>query len=266
MYDCFNRKINYLRVSVTDRCNFRCTYCMPEEGVELLSHKDILSFDEIYEAVKYAVSQGVDKVRITGGEPLVRKGIIDLVKMIASLDGIKDLSMTTNGVFLSRYANELKAAGLHRVNVSLDTLDAEKFKSITRLGSIDDVFAGIEAARANGLSPIKINCVIEKSSEEPDALAVAQFAKENDCLVRFIHKMDLEKGDFKVVEGGEGGKCSSCNRMRLTANGNLKPCLFSNDDYNIRELGLEQAFNSALKNKPQSGHKNNTSSFYNIGG
>lgn len=266
MYDCFNRNINYLRVSVTDRCNFRCTYCMPAEGVYMLSHKDILSFDEIYATIKHGVSQGINKVRITGGEPLVRKGIIDLIKMLGNLEGINDLSMTTNGVLLTKFAKELKAAGLMRINISLDTLDAEKFKSITRIGELNDVLKGIEAAKNAGLSPIKLNCVIKKTKEEPDAQAVAEYAKNNGLQVRFIHEMDLEKGDFKVVEGGEGGDCKICNRLRLTANGSIKPCLFSEIDYNIRELGIEQAYELALKRKPKTGHKNKTGNFYNIGG
>lgn len=155
MFDRFNRKINYLRISVTDRCNLRCVYCMPEEGVVLLDHKEILSFDEIVDVAKTAVRKGVDKIRVTGGEPLVRNGIIDLVKMIGEIDGIKDFSMTTNGILLSKYADDLANAGLHRVNISLDTLDPEKFKQITRGGDIQKVFDGIEAAKKAGLNPIK---------------------------------------------------------------------------------------------------------------
>ncbi|MCF6184666.1 MAG: radical SAM protein, partial [Bacteroidales bacterium] len=163
MYDRFNRKINYLRISVTDRCNLRCVYCMPAEGVELMQHKDILRFEEIVEVVKYAVSQGVDKIRITGGEPLVKKGIVDLIRMIAEIDGIKDFGMTTNGIFLDKYAQQLADAGLHRVNISLDTINPEKYRKITRTGDITQVFKGIEAAKKAGLNPIKINCVVQKS-------------------------------------------------------------------------------------------------------
>jgi len=266
MYDCFNRNINYLRVSVTDRCNFRCTYCMPAEGIIQVGHKDILSFDEIIETIKYGVAKGIDKVRITGGEPLVRKGIVNLIELISKIDGIKDLSMTTNGVLLAKYAQDLKDAGLMRVNISLDTLDADKFKKITRIGELNDVLKGIKAAQNSGLSPIKLNCVIKKSKNEPDAIEVAKYAKENNLEVRFIHEMDLEKGYFRKVEGGEGGNCQTCNRLRLTATGNLKPCLFSDIDYNVREIGIEQAYAFALKEKPKSGHKNKVSNFYNIGG
>ncbi len=266
MYDQFNRLINYLRISVTDRCNLRCVYCMPAEGVELMHHKDILSFDEIVEFTKFSVEQGIDKVRITGGEPLVRKGIVDLIALLSPIDGIKDLAMTTNGILLDKFAKDLASAGLDRVNVSLDAMDSEKYSQITRGGDIKDVFKGIEAARSAGLTPIKINCVINKSSDEPDAQAVKKYAEENDLQIRFIHLMDLETGYFKPVEGGDGGNCSSCNRLRLTSDGFVKPCLFSTKAYSVRELGPEEALNQALVNKPKHGGNNSEGHFYNIGG
>lgn len=266
MFDRFNRKINYLRISVTDRCNLRCVYCMPEEGVKLLSHRDILSFDEIVEVTKAAVRKGVDKIRITGGEPLVRKGIVDLVEMIGKIDGIKDHSMTTNAILLDKFAKDLVKAGLQRVNISLDTLNPEKFKELTRGGDIQKVFDGIKAAKKAGLEPIKINCVIKESNQEPDAVEVAKYCKEHNLQIRFIKEMDLETGEFGVVQGGSGGDCGICNRIRLTANGTIKPCLFSDISYNVRELGAERAIDLAIGNKPQSGHTNVTGKFYNIGG
>ncbi len=266
MYDKFNRKINYLRISVTDRCNLRCTYCMPAEGIQLMQHQDILSFDEITELVKYAVNLGVDKVRITGGEPLVRKNIVELVKMIAEIKGIKDLAMTTNGIFLKQLAQPLADAGLHRVNISLDTVNPERYHQITRLGEIKLVFQGIEAAQKAGLNPIKINCVVKKSSAEPDAVEVSKFCKNNNLQIRYIKEMNLEDGIFSQVEGGTGGNCSICNRLRLTSNGDIMPCLFSDIKFNIRELGIKNAIESALLNKPKSGHVAVKSKFYNIGG
>jgi cyclic pyranopterin phosphate synthase len=266
MYDRFNRKINYLRVSVTDRCNLRCVYCMPEDGIQLIDHKEILTFGEIVDVIMYSVSNGVDKVRLTGGEPLVRKGIVDLVAMIAKIDGIKDFGLTTNGILLEEMAQPLADAGLHRVNISLDTMDANKYRKITRLGDINKVFKGIDAAKKAGLLPIKINCVINNSHDEPDAQAVAKFCKENDLQIRYIHVMDLEKGEFSVVEGGTGGDCKICNRLRLTAKGDIMPCLFSNIGYNVRELGIENAIDLAVRNKPRSGHHNSVGKFYNIGG
>jgi len=266
MFDSYNRRINYLRISVTDRCNLRCTYCMPAEGIALMQHSDILSFEEIMQVVDAALMLGVDKIRITGGEPLVRKGIVNLVDMIASKPGIQDLGMTTNGQLLEQFAQPLKAAGLHRINVSLDTLNPEKYRQITRGGEIDKVLKGIEAAIESGLSPVKVNCVIAKSSSEPDAIEVAEYGKKRGLQVRFIRQMDLEKGEFYIVDGGSGGDCSTCNRLRLTANGMIKPCLFNDMEYSIREHGAHKALQLALGNKPSCGTVNKHGEFYNIGG
>ncbi len=266
MYDRYNRKINYLRVSVTDRCNLRCRYCMPAGGIELMRHKDILRFDEIVEVVETAVKAGVDKVRITGGEPLVRKGITELVKMLSGIDGIRDLAMTTNGILLERFAKELKTAGLMRVNISLDTLDKDKYRQITRVGSLDDALRGIDAAMEAGLTPIKLNCVISESPMEPDALEVKKFAERKGLEVRFIPMMDLHQGTFGEVIGGEGGHCASCNRLRLTPDGMVKPCLFSDLAWSVRELGASEALRLAVENKPSCGTSSQKSDFYNIGG
>jgi len=266
MFDRFNRKLNYLRISVTDRCNLRCVYCMPEEGIHLFAHNEILTFDEITDFTKVAVLKGVDKIRITGGEPLVRKGISTLVKMLSDIKGINDLSMTTNGTLLKIHARDLQNAGLHRVNISLDTVDPVKFKKLTRTGKLNDVFEGIEAAKNVGLSPVKINCVIKDSSDEEDAVAVSDYCRENGLEIRYIRQMDLIKGHFSVVEGGTGGDCAFCNRLRLTSNGKLKPCLFNNIEFDIRELGFEKALEQAAELKPECGSRNETDAFYNIGG
>jgi len=266
VYDRFDRNINYLRISVTDRCNLRCIYCMPESGIKLLRHEDILTFDEIKNFTEIAVNHGVNKVRITGGEPLVRKDITILVKMISEIKGINDLSMTTNGVLLKHFAYDLYAAGLHRVNISLDTIDPAKFRSITRIGNINDVLEGIEAAKKAGLSPVKINCVIEASKEEPEAKAVTRFCGDNNLEIRYIKQMDLIRGHFSMVEGGTGGNCSLCNRLRLTASGKLIPCLFNNIEFDIRNVGFEKALKLAIELKPECGSINETGSFYNIGG
>ncbi len=266
MYDSFDRKINYLRISVTDRCNLRCVYCMPSEGIQLLRHEDILSFDEIIEVVRAAVELGVDKVRITGGEPLVRKGIVELVQMIASIEGIKDLSMTTNGILLSRFAKELKQAGLNRVNISLDTLDPEKFREITRVGNLEQVLEGIEAALETGLVPVKLNCVVKHSSREENAQEVREYAEKMGIKARFIRQMDLATGQYSVVEGGEGGHCAICNRLRLTANGMVKPCLFNAVGFSVRKYGAREALLMAVSNKPECGTVNHSGVFYEIGG
>lgn len=266
MYDRFKRNINYLRVSVTDRCNLRCQYCMPECGVELMSHKEILSFEEIVKVIRFGVENGINKVRLTGGEPLVRKGIVDLVALISEIPGIEDLSMTTNGALLDQFAKPLAEAGLQRVNISLDTIDEKRYKKVTRVGDLSNVLKGITAAQHAGLNPIKINCVIKKSPIEKDAQEVAEFCDMNDLQVRFIKEMDLETGYFDRVIGGDGGHCASCNRLRLTANGKLKPCLFSDLEFDVRELGIEQAYSKAIGLKPKSGTENKVNKFSNIGG
>lgn len=266
MFDSYNRHINYLRISVTDRCNLRCTYCMPAEGIALMQHKDVLTFEEIMEVVVAAIALGVDKIRLTGGEPLVRKGITNLVQMIASKPAIRDLGLTTNGQLLAQFAQPLKDAGLHRINISLDTMNPEKYHQITRGGDIENVLNGIDASIKAGLSPVKINCVISKSPSEPDALEVAEYGRKLGLQVRFIRQMDLEKGEFYIVDGGSGGDCSTCNRLRLTANGMIKPCLFNDMEYNVREHGATEALKLALGNKPSCGTINKHGEFYNIGG
>ncbi len=266
MYDSFNREINYLRISVTDRCNLRCRYCMPPEGIALLDHRDILSYDEIMEVVHAGVGLGINKVRVTGGEPLVRRGLASLIRMIAGVEGISDLSMTTNGQLLELYAGELKEAGLQRVNISLDTLDPDHYRELTRGGNLDDTLRGIRAAIQAGLHPVKLNCVIRQSASEPDAAQVGAFALEHGLEVRFIHRMDLETGYFRPVEGGEGGHCHICNRLRLTSNGLVKPCLFSDIGYSVRELGANEALKRAIFNKPHCGDFSTNHQFYNIGG
>ena len=253
MIDRFGRAITYLRVSVTDRCNLRCTYCMPPEGVTLLPHDRILSFEEITDVVAAAVEMGVSKVRLTGGEPLVRRGIADLVRMIAHIHGICDLAMTTNGLLLGSMADDLKAAGLMRVNVSLDAIDPARYAAITRGGRVSAVLAGIDAAVAARLTPVKLNCVIGESTDEPDARDVAEFARARHLAVRFIRRMDLAGGSFSVVEGGEGGNCPACNRLRLTSEGLIRPCLFSDIGYSVRELGPREAIGRALADKPEAG-------------
>ena len=266
MYDRYNRRINYLRVSVTDRCNLRCRYCMPPEGIKLISHNDILNFDEIAAFVKTAVDMGVDKVRLTGGEPLVRKDLPDLVEMIAGIKGLEDFSMTTNGTLLGTFAIPLAKAGLQRVNISLDTMDPFKFSWLTRGGDLNQTLEGIDAAIESGLTPVKLNCVVKESKYDTDAEMVAAFAEKKGLEVRFIKQMSLERGEFGVVEGGEGGHCLSCNRLRLTANGKVKPCLFSDIEYDVRELGPEKAIKMAVANKPACGTVNHNGQFYNIGG
>ncbi len=266
MLDRFNRKISYIRISVTDRCNLRCKYCMPEQGIRLLNKVDILTFEEIVEIVKVCTELGINKVRITGGEPLVQKGIVKLVKTISKIKGVEDLSMTTNGILLEKYAGSLAKAGLKRINVSLDTIDPVKFKEITGKDALDQVFKGILAAKKTGLYPIKINCVLLKKQEYEYAEEVKKYAEKKGFPIRFIHQMDLRNGDFSLIEGGDGGNCKACNRIRLTANGIIKPCLFSDIGYDVRKLGIKRAIDMAVGNKPKTGTYNKSEEFYSIGG
>lgn len=239
---------------------------MPAEGIKLIRHDEILSFEEIVEVVKEAVSMGISKVRITGGEPLVRKGIVQLVEMLGNIKEIEDLSLTTNGTLLENFAADLAKAGLQRINISLDTVDPLKFHEITRGGNLIHVFHGITAAKKAGLNPIKINCVVKNSSSDTDAVEVKEFCRKNNLRVRFIHEMNLESGCFTLVEGGDGGDCINCSRLRLTANGRIKPCLFSNLEFSIRSLGIRKALEDAINFKPEKGTVNNSDSFHTIGG
>ncbi len=266
MKDLFQRTINYLRISVTDKCNLRCQYCMPAEGVELIKHDDLLSFEEIADFTRTAVEMGINKVRFTGGEPLVRRGFVSLVETISKIEGIKDLAMSTNGILLDKFSKPLKEAGLHRLNVSLDTLDPDRYREITRGGDVTKVLEGLEIAKKEGFSPIKINTVVNERQHGADAKMVEAYAQKNGFFIRYIMRMDLEKGEFWTVEGGDGGNCSICNRLRLTSNGLIKPCLFSDLGYNVRELGAREAILQAITNKPKAGTESHTNSFYAVGG
>jgi len=273
--DGFQRGIDYLRISVTDRCNLRCIYCMPSHGVPLVSHQDILSYEEILLVVRAAVEIGMNKIRITGGEPLVRAGIVDLVRMIALVDGIQDISMTTNGILLDKYAGRLAEAGLHRINVSMDTMKPDRFRQITRTGELSDVLRGLQSAREAGLDPVKINVVPMQGINDDEIQDFARMTLEKGWHVRFIELMpfdaaiglipadrlhhEIERlGTLEPHYGlagngaakyyrlpGAGGTvgfieaisepfCNRCNRLRLSADGTLLPCLFSTDGIDVR--------------------------------
>jgi cyclic pyranopterin phosphate synthase len=304
--DSFQRPINYLRISVTDRCNLRCVYCMPEEGVALMSHQDILSYEEIYTAVKAATELGINKVRLTGGEPLVRLGLPELVRMLASIDAIDDISLTTNGTLLAHHADELKKAGLRRINISLDTLKPERFKQITRCGNLEDTLAGLEAATAVGLNPVKINVVVISGVNDDELPDFAKKTISDGWHVRFIELMPvndklatsglvsvhdmkrrlapmgkLEPCQVSVGNGpakyfrlpGATGTvgfitpvtehfCYHCNRLRLTADGKLRPCLLSEEEIDLREplrrgasaAELKSLIEEAIARKPLGHH------------
>ncbi|MDP2931002.1 MAG: GTP 3',8-cyclase MoaA [Chloroflexota bacterium] len=219
--DSFQRPINYLRISVTDRCNLRCIYCMPPEGIPLMSHQDILTYEEIRTIVKAAAELGINKVRITGGEPLVRVGVPKLVEMLAEIETIDDISLTTNGLLLARYVAELKQAGLRRVNVSLDTLKPEKFQVMSRSRyNLADVLAGIEAAKAAGLNPVKLNTVIMAGVNDDEILDFARKTIHDGWHVRFIEFMPFPGNGAITSQFVSVGEM----RKRLGQLGELQPC------------------------------------------
>ena len=228
---------------------------MPSEGIKLKRHEDILRYEEIEEIVRVAVKLGFYKFRLTGGEPLVRRGIIDLVWKLAQIEGVKTLAMTTNGLLLSDYAKPLKDAGLNRLNISVDSLKPERYQLITRGGDLNQAIAGIKAAKDAQFEKIKLNVVIVDGFNEDEKDDFKKFAKENEMKVRFVKKMDLKSGDYYGVEGGDGGNCSICNRIRLTADGKLRSCLFSDYEVCVREVGIEQAFYDVINSKPIKGDK-----------
>ena len=280
--DAFNRFVKDLRISVTDRCNFRCTYCMPFDEYTWIDKKEILSFEEITRLAKIFVHLGVDKIRLTGGEPLVRQDLEKLVGKLSSLNGLKDLCLTTNGSLLTEKAPALKAAGLKRVNVSIDTLNPEKFRRMTKRGDLSKVLDGLFAAKSNGLHPIKINSVIERGVNDDDIIELVEFSRGNGFAIRFIEYMDVgnankwasEKmvskkeilatinaryplrevgrdggsapsvnyqftdgsGDIGVIASVSEPFCSSCDRARLTADGKLVTCLFSQTGHDLKAL------------------------------
>ncbi|MDZ7860814.1 MAG: radical SAM protein [Candidatus Krumholzibacteriota bacterium] len=255
--DNFGRKIDYLRISVTDKCNYRCVYCMPEEGVKLKRHEEILSFEKITRIAGCAARLGIVKIRLTGGEPLVRKDVEKLVAMLAHCEGIDELVMTSNGSLLSEEkALDLKRAGLSRINISLDTLDGDEFKKITRRGNIEDVLSGIEAARSAGLDPVKINMVIFEDTSHDDIKAMRSFCQRKGLKLQTIKQFSLYNREGKIsfpFVFDRPQPCSLCNKIRLTADGLLKPCLLSNSEIRVDWNDIEKSLKRAVREKPQRG-------------
>jgi cyclic pyranopterin phosphate synthase len=313
LIDTFGRKHNNLRISVTDRCNLRCTYCMPEEVV-FLDRRELLTFEEMAHFVAVAAPLGIDKVRLTGGEPLLRRDLCRLAAMLVRVPGIKDVGLTTNGLLLAGQAQGLYDAGLRRINVSLDTLDPERFRQVARRDGLEQVLAGIEAARRAGFRPIKINAVVIRGVTDGDVVPLARWAREGGLEMRFIEYMPIgaepwERGkvyfaheileqiertvgplvpardydprspamDFEYADGG--GKmgliasvsrpfCMSCNRLRLTADGKLRNCLFALEEVDVKHLlraerddaRLAEVIRQNVRDKWE-GHEINTARF-----
>jgi len=306
--DAFRRPITYLRISVTDRCNLRCVYCMPEAGLPWIPKAEILTFEEIERVVRAAAPLGVRSLRLTGGEPLVRRDLPQLVARLAAIEGIDDIALSTNGLLLADLVEDLRAAGLRRVNVSLDTLREDRFTAIARRPGLDRVLAGIDAALAAGLGPLKINCVVMRGQNDDEVADFAAFTRERAVFVRFIEVMPVIEnaalqreayipasdvldriaagGDLQPVAGPGGNGparyyayagapgaigiisplshdyCETCNRVRLSADGQLKLCLFGEGGIDLRtplrrgasadELGA--IFTSAMAIKPERHH------------
>jgi cyclic pyranopterin phosphate synthase len=226
----------------------------------------MLGFREIEGIVRTVAPLGITKIRLTGGEPLVRPRVEELVELLASIEGIREIAMTTNGQLLSRLAGPLAESGLDRVNISLDTLDPERYRKITGGGQIRRVIQGIDASIEAGLTPVKINCVLTPDTTEEEITNLREFCRVRNLELRFIRQMDLHAGKFWKVEGGQGGHCGTCNRMRLTVDGHFIPCLFSEIEYSIRDFGIRGAFMQAIQYKPQKGHANTRNTFHSIGG
>ena len=282
MIDTFGREIYYLRLSVTDRCNLRCRYCMPADGIcNKKRHEEMLTEDEMVMAVRAAASLGIRKLRLTGGEPLVKKNILSICERCAAVDGIRELCMTTNGTLLPTMAGALKAAGVSRLNISLDTLDAEKYAAITRVGMLDEALRGIEAALDAGFAGIKINAVLIGGFNDGEIPALAELTRRWSVDVRFIELMPMTenetfgknayvpdeavltalpelvpapqndgvarlyrlpgaKGNVGLISAVSNHFCAGCNRIRLTADGKLKPCLHSDRECSIKGLSEEE--------------------------
>jgi cyclic pyranopterin phosphate synthase len=253
LLDSCGREIDYLRISVTDRCNLRCVYCMPAEGVPPLRHEDVISFESIALVAQAAARLGFRKVRLTGGEPLVRKGIADLVGMLAGIPGIEKLAMTTNGTLLAPLAATLRARGLQSVNVSLDTLDPERYAALTRGGRIEDAIAGVDAALAAGL-PVKLNVVALEDSSEAGLEDLRRWAERRGAGIQFIARYRLAEEKRDGGDYDRPPKCGACNRLRLLADGTLRPCLHGDIALPVDFADVEGSIRRAVAAKPERGH------------
>ncbi len=265
MLDKFDRQITYLRISVTDKCNLRCTYCMPPEGINVKSHDDFLSFEEIVEVVKAGVHLGINKIRLTGGEPLVKRGIIELVRMIKRVEGIEHLAMTTNGTLVEQKAAPLKEAGLDSMNISLDTLDGERYRRLTRGGDINRVFRGIQAALEAGF-PLKLNMVVLEDTPAKDITKMENFCSSRGIKLQLINHYSLTEQKKNNYSFNRPPDCSRCNRLRLLAGGELKPCLHSDIEIKVDFNNIEASLLKAVASKPEKGTACSSSNKIEIGG
>ncbi len=265
MFDLFSRDITYLRISVTDKCNLRCRYCMPAEGVPKRSHDDFLTFEQITEVARAAVGLGIRKIRLTGGEPLVKRGIVDLVRMLAGIEGLEHLGMTTNGTLLEPLASALKEAGLDSLNISLDTLDPDRYRDITRGGDINAALAGIHAALAAGF-PVKINMVMLEDTSPEEVADMRRLCSSLGAALQLINHYELARPKTEAYGFDRPPACAGCNRIRLLADGKLKPCLHSDREVPVDFSRLEECLREAILAKPARGGTCVTRAMSQIGG
>lgn len=266
MLDQFNREIHYLRISLTDKCNLRCTYCMPVEGVPFKSHSAIMSFEEIVKVVESSAKLGINKIRLTGGEPLVRKDVVELVRMIKAVEGIEHLGMTTNGVLLDKLAQPLRDAGMDSLNISMDTLNPERYKKITRIGDISFTLKGIEAARLAGFGKIKINMVVMDDTPDGEIQEMDDFCVKKGLTLQIINHYDLSAEKQNAYVFNRPPKCAVCNRIRLTADGILKPCLHSNQEIPVNPEDITSSLKESILAKPENGSVCTNRNMIEIGG
>ena len=266
MFDSFGRRIDYLRISVTDRCNLRCSYCMPCGHFKPLTEQRILSYEEILAVVKAAARLGINKIRLTGGEPLTRRGVVNLVESIAEVPGIITIAMTTNGVLLPRYASALKAAGLNVVNISLDTMDPERFRRVTRGGQLQSVIDGILCARDAGIERIKVNTVVGPDTPHSELKAVQDFCSSHGLLHQRIALYSLESDKHDNHDCDRPLPCEECNRIRLLSTGILKPCLHSNQEVQLDPQNPGAGILRTVALKPERGTVCTNRSMVEIGG
>ncbi|NIP22765.1 MAG: radical SAM protein [Phycisphaerae bacterium] len=266
--DRFNRRIDYLRISVTDRCNHSCVYCMPGIPFMHKSHEDILSYEQIESVAKVAAKMGIRKIRLTGGEPLVRKDIEQLVAKLAAIEGIDEVCMTTNGSLLAEMAMKLKRSGLGRVNISIDSLDEDRFGRISRGGDLQQTLAGIDAAQKAGLIPIKINMVILDDTTKDEIETMRTFCKQKGLKLQNIMQFSLyDRADLSSrFKTQRPPKCMECNRLRLTADGFLKPCLFSDNEVRVNFDNIAESILEAVARKPENGSSCRNRPMNQIGG
>ncbi len=265
MRDTFNREINYLRISLTDKCNLRCIYCMPEEGLQLKQHKDIMRYEQIIKIVQEAAGLGINKIRLTGGEPLIKKDIELLIEKLAAIKDIKELCLTTNGVLLAEKAQILKKAGLNSINISLDTLQPQKYKDITRGGDIADALKGIDQAIVEGFK-IKINMVVIKDKNEDEIDDMRNFCLKKDIKLQLINHFNLSNKKNDEYFFDRPPKCKQCNRIRLLSDGTLKPCLHSDTEYKIDYDNIRESLEKAILSKPENGSSCTERKMFEIGG